>query len=76
MPAVELTPSEAARWAARAGLALPAERHAAVAAVADHIHDVVAVLRELDFADVPPAAAYHTAQDADHTAQEEPHAAV
>ncbi|MEE1787031.1 hypothetical protein PUR71_29615 [Streptomyces sp. SP17BM10] len=61
MSAVELTPPEAARWAARAGLVLPAERHAAVAAVADHIHGVVAVLRELDFEDVPPAAAYHAA---------------
>ncbi|WKU48712.1 hypothetical protein Q3V23_34165 [Streptomyces sp. VNUA116] len=63
MSAVELTPLEAARWAARAGLDLPAERHAAVAAVANHIHSVVSVLRELDFADVPPAAAYHPVQE-------------
>ncbi|MFF7358607.1 hypothetical protein ACFZA1_39225 [Streptomyces filipinensis] len=63
MSTVELTPPEAARWAARAGLVLPAERHAAVAAVANHIHGVVAVLRELDFADVPPAGAYHTGQE-------------
>ncbi|ARF81791.1 hypothetical protein ACIG0C_20840 [Kitasatospora aureofaciens] len=63
MSAAELTPPEAARWAARAGLVLPAERHAAVAAVADHIHSVVAVLRELDFADVPPAAAYRAAEE-------------
>ncbi|MFD8708649.1 hypothetical protein ACFV1W_39745 [Kitasatospora sp. NPDC059648] len=63
MPAVALTPPEAARWAARAGLVLPVERQAAVAAVADHIHQVVAVLRELDFADVPPAAAYHPVQE-------------
>ncbi|MFF4410621.1 hypothetical protein [Streptomyces sp. NPDC001404] len=63
MTAVELTPPEAARWAARSGLVLPAERHAAVAAVADHIHGVVAVLRELDFADVPPAAAYRAGQE-------------
>ncbi|WP_042430909.1 hypothetical protein [Streptacidiphilus anmyonensis] len=63
MSAVELTPAEAARWAARAGLVLPAERHAAVAAVADHIHRVVAVLRELDLADVPPAAAYRAGQE-------------
>ncbi|MEV8529452.1 hypothetical protein AB0451_35885 [Streptomyces sp. NPDC052000] len=63
MSTVELTPPEAARWAARAGLVLPAERHAAVAAVANHIHGVVGVLRELDFADVPPAAAYHTGQE-------------
>ncbi|MCC3769618.1 hypothetical protein [Streptomyces sp. UNOC14_S4] len=62
MSAVELTPPEAARWAARAGLDLPAERHAAVAAVANHIHSVVSVLRELDFADVPPAA-YHPVQE-------------
>ncbi|MFJ8622072.1 hypothetical protein ACIRD3_04425 [Kitasatospora sp. NPDC093550] len=58
MSAVELTPPEAARWAARAGLVLPAGRHAAVAAVANHIHRVVSVLRELDFADVPPGSAY------------------
>lgn len=54
MPSVELTPPEAARWAARAGLPLPDDRHAAVAATADHIHSVVSVLRELDFGDTPP----------------------
>ena len=63
MSAVELTPPEAARWAARAGLPLPAHRHAAVAAVAHHIHSVVAVLRELDFGDAPPAPAYRVEQE-------------
>lgn len=63
MSAVELTPPEAARWAARAGLVLPAERHAAVAAVANHIHSVVAILRELDFADAPPAVAYRAGEE-------------
>ncbi|MET8544876.1 hypothetical protein ABZW03_30170 [Kitasatospora sp. NPDC004799] len=58
MSFAELTPPEAARWAARAGLDLPAERHAAVAATAEHIRSVVAVLRELDFGDTPPGAAY------------------
>ncbi|MFE2721681.1 hypothetical protein [Kitasatospora sp. NPDC059327] len=58
MSAAELTPQEAARWAARAGLPLPADRHAAVAATAEHLHCVVAVLRELDFADTPPAVVY------------------
>ncbi|MFJ6617955.1 hypothetical protein ACIQOW_10350 [Kitasatospora sp. NPDC091335] len=58
MDPTELTPPEAARWAARAGLALPAERHAAVAATAEHIGSVVAVLRELDFGDTPPASVY------------------
>ncbi|WP_031073927.1 hypothetical protein [Streptomyces sp. NRRL WC-3742] len=57
------TPTETARWAARAGLTLPAERHAAVAAVAAHIHGVVSVLRELDFADVPPATTYRAVQE-------------
>jgi hypothetical protein len=57
----EFTPPEAARWAHRAGLVLPADRHAAVAATADHIHSVVAVLRELDFGDTPPAPAYRVA---------------
>lgn len=61
MAADELTPPEAARWAARTGLVLPAERHAAVAAVANHIHNVVKVLHELDCAEVPPAAAYRAA---------------
>ncbi|MER6715061.1 MULTISPECIES: hypothetical protein [unclassified Streptomyces] len=56
-----LTPPETARWAHRAGLVLPADRHAAVAATADHIHSVVAVLRELDFGDTPPAPAYRVA---------------
>ncbi|MFF7312181.1 hypothetical protein [Streptomyces sp. NPDC008137] len=64
MARTELTPPEAARWAHRAGLALPADRHAAVAATADHIHSVVAVLRELDFGDTPPAPAYRAAQEA------------
>ncbi|MER7674313.1 hypothetical protein ABTY61_38450 [Kitasatospora sp. NPDC096128] len=76
MTTFELTPPEAARWAARAGLVLPAERHAAVAAVADHIHGVVAVLRELDFADVPPAAAYRPTRHAAHPAGQGPHDAA
>ncbi|MGC9380022.1 hypothetical protein [Streptomyces sp. MH13] len=63
MSSAELTPPEAARWAARAGLPLPDGRHAAVAATAHHIHSVVAVLRELDFGDTPPAPAYRTEQD-------------
>ncbi|WP_409474636.1 hypothetical protein [Streptomyces sp. HC307] len=63
MSADELTPPEAARWADRAGLLLPAERHAAVAATANHIHSVVAVLRELDFGDTPPAAAYRAGEE-------------
>ncbi|MFF1378804.1 hypothetical protein [Streptomyces sp. NPDC058308] len=55
MPAAEeLTPPQAAHWAARTGLLLPDDRHEAVAATANHIHSVVAVLRELDFADTPP----------------------
>ncbi|MFC9583417.1 hypothetical protein ACFVJ8_11395 [Streptomyces yangpuensis] len=58
MSADELTPSEAARWAARSGLPLAPERLTAVAATAEHIHSVVSVLRELDFGDTPPAAAY------------------
>ncbi|MFD7409720.1 hypothetical protein ACFV7R_45635 [Streptomyces sp. NPDC059866] len=63
MSSAELTPPEVARWAARAGLPLPADRHAAVAATANHIHSVVAVLRELDFGDTPPAPAYHAEQE-------------
>jgi hypothetical protein len=63
VPSPEPTPPEAARWAARAGLPLPADRHAAVAATAHHIHSVVAVLRELDFADTPPAPAYRAEQE-------------
>ncbi|MEU6389659.1 hypothetical protein [Streptomyces sp. NPDC046939] len=61
MSSVELTPPQAALWAARAGFPLPAERHAAVAAAAHHIQRVVAVLRELDLGDTPPAAAYRAA---------------
>ncbi|MEV0254595.1 hypothetical protein AB0H82_10060 [Streptomyces sp. NPDC050732] len=71
-PTEELTPSEAARWAARDGLPLAADRHQAVAATANHIHSVVAVLRELDFADTPPSAL----PPAHHTAEENRHAAV
>lgn len=63
MSAAEFTPPEAALWAARAGLPLSADRHAAVAATANHIHAVVAVLRELDFGDTPPAAAYRAGEE-------------
>ncbi|MBQ1095400.1 hypothetical protein ACIQ1J_31340 [Streptomyces sp. NPDC097107] len=63
MSSVELTPPEVARWAARAGLPLPDDRHAAVAATAQHIHSVVAVLRELDFGDTPPAGAYRAGKE-------------
>ncbi|MEU6121183.1 hypothetical protein [Streptomyces sp. NPDC047123] len=58
----DLTPQEAARLAARAGLPLDRARHAGAAATANHIHHVVSALRDLDFADTPPAAAYR-AQD-------------
>ncbi|MFJ7150885.1 hypothetical protein ACIQVT_22215 [Streptomyces sp. NPDC100445] len=63
MSSAELTPSEAARWAARAGLPLPDDRHLAVAATADHIHSVVAVLRELNFGDTPPAGAFRAEKE-------------
>ncbi|GGS36722.1 hypothetical protein AB0E75_32310 [Streptomyces griseoviridis] len=71
MPTDDLTPPEAARWAARAGLPLAEDRHARVAATARHIHSVVSVLRELDFGDVPPAAAYSA--HSDHFAEEPRH---
>ncbi|WP_030770836.1 hypothetical protein [Streptomyces sp. NRRL F-2664] len=58
MSADDLTPPEAARWAARSGLPLAPERHADVAAAAEHIHSVVSVLRELGFGDTPPSAAF------------------
>ncbi|MFF8574221.1 hypothetical protein ACF06L_23700 [Streptomyces sp. NPDC015408] len=63
MSADQLTPSEAYRWAARAGLPLPADRLEAVAATADHIHSVVAALREIDFGDTPPAPAYRAGEE-------------
>ncbi|GHF30834.1 hypothetical protein GCM10010218_10180 [Streptomyces mashuensis] len=72
MPA--LGPPEAARWAAHCGLPLPADRHDVVAATARHIHSVVSVLRELDFGDVPPAAAYRA--DGAHQEEEPLHAAL
>ncbi|MGW3009303.1 hypothetical protein ACWC9R_10745 [Streptomyces sp. NPDC001219] len=55
MSAVELTAAEAARGALRAGLPLESERHAEVAAAANHIHAVVRTLRELDFGETQPA---------------------
>ena len=58
MSADDLTPPEAARWAARAGLPLDEASHAGGAATAQHIHSVVPVLRELDFGDTPPSSAY------------------
>ncbi|MEU7145021.1 hypothetical protein ABZ942_36650 [Nocardia sp. NPDC046473] len=62
-----LTASDAAHWAARAGLELPVERHAGLATTAEHIHSVVAILRELDFADAAPAAVYRAKEDHDET---------
>ncbi|MFE0811868.1 hypothetical protein ACFW4M_31775 [Streptomyces sp. NPDC058794] len=38
------------------------DRRAVVTATARHIHSVVSVLRELDFGDTPPAAAFHAAE--------------
>ncbi|MFF4387299.1 hypothetical protein ACFY0G_11040 [Streptomyces sp. NPDC001552] len=58
MSAPDLTPPEAARWAARSGLPLAKDRHAEVAATADHIRAVVSLLRELDFGETPPSATY------------------
>ncbi|MFE1176182.1 hypothetical protein [Streptomyces sp. NPDC058773] len=55
MSIVELTAAEAARGALRAGLPLASERHAEVAATANHIHAVVRTLRELDFGETQPA---------------------
>ncbi|NJP93850.1 hypothetical protein HCN51_31155 [Nonomuraea sp. FMUSA5-5] len=59
-----LTAQEAARWADRAGLPLAEERHAVVAAIADHIRAVVSTLRELDLGETapgaPPAGWQHT----------------
>ena len=56
MSAVELTAAEAARCALRAGLPLAGERHADVAATANHIHAVISTLRDLDFGETLPAA--------------------
>ncbi|MFJ1705911.1 hypothetical protein [Kitasatospora sp. NPDC088346] len=65
MPTPELTPPEAARWAARAGLPLADDRHAAVAVTADHIQAVVSVLRELDLLETPPAFTFHPYEEND-----------
>ncbi|MFE6779550.1 hypothetical protein [Streptomyces sp. NPDC057702] len=64
MSTPDLTPREAAHWAHRAGLPLDEERHAAVAATAQHIHAVVATLRELDFGETHPAAVYSARPEA------------
>ncbi|MFB8277608.1 hypothetical protein [Nocardia colli] len=63
-----LTSAEAARWSARAGLALPAERHAGLAATAEYVHSVVSMLRELDFDDLGPAAVYRAQEGHDENA--------
>ncbi|MBC3840670.1 hypothetical protein GXW82_11570 [Streptacidiphilus sp. 4-A2] len=56
MSFAELTPPEAARWARAPGWTCRAPRP--VAATADQLLSLVAVLRELDFGETPPAAAY------------------
>ncbi|MCX5537644.1 hypothetical protein OG785_44630 [Streptomyces sp. NBC_00006] len=54
------------------------DRQAAVAATADHIRSVVAVLRELEFGDTPPALAYRAERQetSERSEQEKPVAAV
>ncbi|MFC7815636.1 hypothetical protein [Streptomyces sp. NPDC057367] len=52
------------------------ERRAVVTATARHIHGVVSVLRELDFGDTPPAAAFHAAEASDTGSEEVRRAAV
>ncbi|MFJ9036907.1 hypothetical protein ACIRF8_10015 [Streptomyces sp. NPDC102406] len=59
----ELTPRQAAEGALRAGLVLRDDRHEGVAATANHIHSVITTLRELDFADTPPAASYRAGRE-------------
>ncbi|WP_405606678.1 hypothetical protein [Streptomyces sp. NBC_00076] len=59
----ELTPQQAAQGALRAGLTLGDDRHEGVAATANHIHSVITTLRELDFADTPPAVSYRAGQE-------------
>ncbi|MCX4852187.1 hypothetical protein [Streptomyces sp. NBC_00893] len=66
MKSADLTPHEAARWAGRAGLPLPDDRHADVAVTADYIRAVVATLRDLDFQDTPPAAVYRAVSEDRH----------
>ncbi|GAA1878127.1 hypothetical protein [Streptantibioticus ferralitis] len=65
MTTADLSPDEAARWALRAGLPLEAGRPDTVAATANHIQNVIAVLRELDFGETAPAATYQAAYAAD-----------
>ncbi|WP_078560757.1 hypothetical protein [Amycolatopsis sp. AA4] len=64
----DLTPAETARLAARAGLPLADARHTDVAAVANHIHSVVSVLRDLDFGDTAPASTYRAEEGVRHVA--------
>ncbi|MFC8128335.1 hypothetical protein [Streptomyces sp. NPDC057302] len=58
MNADQITPQEAARGALRAGLPLAGDRHEVVASTAGHVHSVIALLRELDFGETPPAMSY------------------
>ncbi|MBM7774399.1 hypothetical protein JOD54_004603 [Actinokineospora baliensis] len=50
----DLTPADAATWFAHAGMPLPEDRHAEVAALASRMNDLAAGLRELDLGDVEP----------------------
>ncbi|MFD8543080.1 hypothetical protein [Streptomyces sp. NPDC059649] len=57
MPAEDLSPQEAARWALRAGLPVESGRLDLIAATANHIQHVLRPLRELDLSDTAPAVA-------------------
>ncbi|MER6914533.1 hypothetical protein ABT354_22910 [Streptomyces sp. NPDC000594] len=59
----ELTPPEAARWAALAGIELDPARHAVVAATAAHMFRGLAELRAVELGDTPPATTYDPAGD-------------
>ncbi|WP_327265573.1 hypothetical protein OG444_33145 [Streptomyces sp. NBC_01232] len=58
MSASDPTPPEAVRRTERSGPTPSHDRRAEVEATAGHIHSVVSLLRELDFGETPPAAAY------------------
>ncbi|MGA4846869.1 hypothetical protein ACOBQB_11590 [Streptomyces sp. G5(2025)] len=50
-PGTDLLPHEVARWAQRAGLPLDPGRLDLVTATANHVLDVIAVLRDLDLSE-------------------------
>ncbi|MEU6962864.1 hypothetical protein [Streptomyces chrestomyceticus] len=66
-PSPALTPEDIAHLARRAGLPLPEDRLAGVAATVNTIDSVLSTLRTLPLSDTPPASVFTTVPRTTHS---------